>query len=159
MLRMRDTVVDVLWAKAPLVGLGGNVRRIYDYLSCPQPAHNQKGRGEVTVGSSVDEVPQNQTPDERRVSRLSVTIAVDWVPALEPTLPEDESSSGHRRNGHLLWSLVVTAIRAEVGGRRWNLLRMPSLTSRCLWWDGNHSGSSVDVNLRSSSRTTSRTGQ
>jgi len=142
--RIRETKVRVQWAKAPVVGLGGSVRRIGDYLSCPQPAHNQKGRGEVTVGSSLDELPQ--TKHQMSVALVACLWLLSWIEfSARALLPEDKSSSGHRRNGHLLWSLVVTAIGAEVGGRRWNLLRMPSLTSRCLWWDGNHSGSSVDV--------------
>ena len=90
----------------------------------------------------------NQTPDERRVSRLSVTTVVIEFGA-RALLPEDRSKSGHRRNEHLL-CLSLSAIRAQVGGRRSNLL----LSHPNVVIDGYHSGSSVDVNYRSSNRTT-----
>ena len=86
----------------------------------------------------------NQTPDERRVSRLSVTTVVIEFGA-RALLPEDRSKSGHRRNEHLL-CLSLSAIRAQVGGRRSNLL----LSHPNVVIDGYHSGSSVDVNCRSS---------
>ena len=146
-----DPEVDVQWAKASVVDLGGDVWRICDYLSCPQPAHNQKGRGEVSVGSSVDEVPQ--TKHQMIVALVACLWLSPWIEwsALEPTLPE----GGLRRVIDVTDMYFDSRCRCYLYRSRWSSFEsvaMPSVPVGYRVVDGNHSGSSVDVNYRSSSR-------
>ena len=118
--RIRETKVRVQWAKAPVVGLGGSVRRIGDYLSCPQPAHNQKGRGEVSVGSSVDELPQ--TKHQMGVALVACLWLSPWI--------ECRRSSQHSQRTNLRRVIDVTDI--YFGSRRnyfWGRSRWSSLDS------------------------------
>ena len=144
--------VDVQWAKASVVDLGGDVWRIYDYLSCPQPAHNRKGRGEVTVGSSVDEVPQ--TKHQMIVALVACLWLSPWIEwsALEPTLPE----GGLRRVIDVTDIYFDSRCRCYLYRSRWSSFESFAMPSVPLGYrvDGNRSGSSVDVNYRSSSTTT-----